>query len=149
MLYDVYSLGPEDSPSDPVAVLLAGPQRGELILSPRMPDRGQMAQLMEPDGTYLLPVMVRVTVKITKKGLVLEGDEVHPGRGRKSPATYLPQRWLCKHPGEVVRISPDRLMKRAAQKAVQQKSATGFDPADDDDNATEGQTYGPLDDSIK
>lgn len=105
-----------------------------MTLFSKMAYCGQMAQSMMPDGTYLLPVMVKVTAKITKKAVLLQSQEVHEGRGLKSTTTYIEQRCLCKHPGGVVEISSDNFMQLAAARVATRRSISRFDQADDNNS---------------
>ena len=139
MQFDVYRLIDGGGLMDPVEVLKIGPARGELVLSKRRGDSTLMAQLMKPDGSYVLPVMIYAQViKIDEKGMLIEGTQViQRGDSLKARSTSARQRWLCKFPGQPAVLAPRTKPHRRdlARDAAAQRS--GFDPRDDDRDVEE------------
>jgi hypothetical protein len=101
---------------------------GEVVMMPfEQGWRGRpvhMARLIKlGTGEELLPSLVGARVVGVRRSLLISGIEQVP-QGRKGVERY-PQTWLCSHE----RISEARW---AAMPRSRTRSATGFDPADDE-----------------
>lgn len=129
VFYDVYRLYSNGVPLTAEAAQRFKAARGDLRMRKQYSYRpGFIAQLLKPDLTYVIPVLTKAFVlRIGDDAMLIAGLEVHPGRGSKSPASYLPQRWLCKHPPEPElralsdgrRIDPQAAVLKLLAKAIE------------------------------
>lgn len=95
----VYCLYEKGFRLDRASVLRSTPAVGELALidRPDLPRQGVLiAQLMRGDKSYLLPVLDGAkVVRMTRRGLLIEGKEIIPPKGAKGYDTRYSQAWWC------------------------------------------------------